>query len=91
MAALRDVAIAILRRSAPLLGLAVVAALVIFAVRQIPPWHAPWRPLSLEHPIGMATHMKLRQLMDDEASCTAALSTATHLQTRPRSAGRRHR
>jgi len=83
MASPREVTITMLRRSAPLLALGVAVALVIFAVRQIPPWHAPWGELSLEHPIGMATHMKLRQLMDHEASCIAALSTATSLETRP--------
>jgi hypothetical protein len=82
MASPCEITITMLRRSVPLLVFAIFAALVIFAVRQIPPWHAPWGELSLEHPIGVATHMKLRQLLDDEVSCTAALSTAANLRTR---------
>jgi hypothetical protein len=61
-------------------------ALGFYAVRQIPPQHAPWGPISLEYPVGLATHMKLRRLTVDEAACTAALVTASDLQTRPAAA-----
>lgn len=74
----------LLRRAWPLLALALVAALTVYGVRRIPPQHVPWAALSLEHPVGVATHWKLRQLGDDPAPlCQAVLASAVNLQTRP--------
>ena len=73
----------ILKRSTPIIVVAALIALGFYAVRQIPPQHAPWGAISLEDPVGLATHMKLRRLADDTATCRAALSTARDLTTRP--------
>jgi hypothetical protein len=79
----RDLIVDISRRSAPLIVVAFLVALAFYAVRLIPPQHAPWTPLVLEQPVGMATHMKLRGLLGDESACSAVLATAADLQTRP--------
>lgn len=83
MASKDNLVVSGLRRLAPLLGLMAAAALAVYAVRQIPPWHAPWAKLSLEHPVGTATHLKLRGLMEDQIVCADALATAVNLRTRP--------
>lgn len=83
MASARELILTILHRSTPVLILAVLVVLAVHGVRQIPPQHAPWAELSLRHPVGMATHRKLRGLMSDQTACSAALATAPALQTRP--------
>jgi len=83
MASALHVSVEILRKTAPLLAIAAVVMTGVFAMRQIPPQHAPWAELSLEHPVGLATHMKVRRLMEDEMACAAVLMTASALETRP--------
>jgi len=83
MGSARTVIVAGLRRLAPLFVLMTIAAIALYAVRQIPPWHAPWAALSLEHPVGMATHLKLRALIEDQTACGEAIASAANLRTRP--------
>lgn len=54
----------------------VLVAIVVFAGvdRFAPPQDLPWKPFSLEQPIGMATATKLARLTDDPAACRAALT-----------------
>lgn len=73
-------------RLTPILVLVVVIVLLapigFWALRQIPPQHAPWAPLSLEDPIGLATAAKIRGLGDHAARCNAVLASARQLQVR---------
>jgi len=52
------------------------AGLLLFAFinRYAPPQDLPWRPLSLDHPIGMATGAKIARIADDPAACRAVLT-----------------
>lgn len=58
------------------------AALIIVGVglamfhRFAPPQHNPWRPLSLDDPIGLATYAKFTGLKYSPAACYAALDEA---------------
>ena len=58
------------------------SALCALSGCDIAPEDAPWEPLSLEHPIGWATQMKLAALADDRAQCKMALETAQSLEFR---------
>ena len=64
------------------IAIALLALFALWALRQIPPHHAPWAPLSLEDPVGFATSMKLNKLKSGAAHCSAALRTARQLQVR---------
>lgn len=60
-----------------LLVLAVVLSTLVAAaavmLRDAPPQHLPWKPLTLEQPSGLATDMKLARLDADPARCRAVL------------------
>lgn len=83
MAEARRLIAGALRWSAPVLLTAALAVIAIYVIRQIPPQHAPWAELSLQHGVGLATHLKLARLSDDRALCQAAFDTAPDLQIRP--------
>lgn len=52
-----------------------LAALLVFALvdRLAPPQDLPWKPFSLDQPIGLATAGKLSRIGADPAACRAAL------------------
>jgi hypothetical protein len=57
------------------LDLAVMAAVLVFAVdRFAPPQDLPWKAFSLDEPLGLATGAKLDRVRDDPAACRAALT-----------------
>lgn len=64
---------------ATLLGLLLdlaAGALLLFAFidRYAPPQDLVWKPLSLDHPLGMATGAKITRVADDPAACRAVLA-----------------
>lgn len=52
-----------------------LAGLLVFALvdRTAPPQDLPWKPFSLDQPIGLATAGKLARISADPAACRAAL------------------
>ncbi len=52
-----------------------LAGLLVFALvdRLAPPQDLPWKPFSLDQPIGLATAGKLARIGADPAACRAAL------------------
>lgn len=59
---------------ATLLDLAAAAALLVIAVNAwAPPQDLPWKPLRLDQPVGMATHMKFIRAASDPALCRKVL------------------
>ncbi len=52
-----------------------LAGLLVFALvdRTAPPQDLPWKPFSLDQPIGLATPAKLARIGADPAACRAAL------------------
>jgi len=67
-----------LRRKLPLLPIgAALAALLLGGlaiVARAPPQDLPWKPLTLDQPIGLATHWKIARLAGDPARCRAVLA-----------------
>lgn len=58
-----------------LLLLAVAAAVAFLLLdARAPPQHLPWKPLSLDHPVGMATRAKLMRATAEPDLCRAVLS-----------------
>ena len=47
--------------------------LAAFVDRAAPPQDLPWKPFSLDHPLGLATGAKLAMITADPARCRAAL------------------
>jgi hypothetical protein len=59
---------------AVLLDLALAGMLLFMLVNRIaPPQDLPWKPFSLDQPIGLATADKLERIARDPAACRAAL------------------
>ncbi len=56
--------------------LIIIAALIGWRWLDAHPQHNPWAPLSLAHPIGMATGGKLAALREDPPACRALLTQA---------------
>lgn len=50
-----------------------VAAIAVDRIHSDAPQHWPFAPLELEHPVGLATGLKLSWLKEDAASCQATL------------------
>jgi hypothetical protein len=63
-----------------LAGLIAAAGLWVFHT-YAPPQHNPWRPLSLNDPIGFATYDKLTGLKHRPSKCFAALEAAAVIHT----------
>jgi hypothetical protein len=67
----------------PLLaGLALAVGLGLLADRFAPAQDLPWKPFSLNRPIGWATHVQLARIGYDQAACEAALA-AGHVDFTP--------
>ncbi|MEM8827707.1 MAG: extensin family protein [Pseudomonadota bacterium] len=73
----------------PLVTLIVIAALAYAGYRALEyaeaeyPQHLPWTPLSIDHPVGAATQMKIAALAGDKPACLA-LFAASDLDVAPR-------
>jgi hypothetical protein len=67
-----------LPRVKPKLFIQVLALVCFFGLitALIPPEHSPWRALKVEHPIGLATHLKLRSLAANPVQCRELLREA---------------
>ena len=60
---------------ATLIDLAAAGLLLLaFVDHYAPPQDLPWKPLSLDHPLGMATGAKINRIADDPAACRAVLA-----------------
>ncbi|MEL6753799.1 MAG: extensin family protein [Pseudomonadota bacterium] len=57
-------------------ALAVLAAIITLIHLYAPPQHVPWKPLSLERPIGWATGVKLDRLAGQPNTCFGILRSA---------------
>lgn len=57
---------------------AALAGLLVFALvdRLAPPQDLPWKPFSIDQPLGLATEAKLSRIAADPAACRAALREA---------------
>lgn len=51
-----------------------LAAAGVVALRDAPPQHLPWAPLTLDHPAGLATDYKLARIDADLPQCQAILA-----------------
>jgi len=55
--------------------LAVMAAILAFAIdRYAPPQDLPWKPFSLDQPLGLATAAKLERVRSNPVACRSALT-----------------
>lgn len=58
------------------LAFAMVGGALWLAHKYTPPQHNPFRPLDLNHPLGMATYSKFSTLKHERETCFAALDAA---------------
>ncbi len=56
------------------MGLALLVGAGMALDRWAPPQDLPWKPFSLDRPIGWATHVQLARIAYDPAACQAALA-----------------
>lgn len=56
-----------------LLVVAFLAGLMLAVDRLVPPWHLPWKKLEVDHPVGLATGLKLSILAEQPEACLATL------------------
>jgi len=68
--------LSIVSRAAAALAFAVVAVVLVGVWRLIPPGDNPFTPLSLEHPVGVFTQVKLARATADPDMCMALVANS---------------